>query len=284
MPLTHPPAGVQDIDPRVSPDGRRILFERDYPDRSEAWVIRADGRGERQVDLDCVDLCAGTNTPSWTPDGRHVLYDRVSGPFDAEGNAASANLWKADLQGTQNARFSEPNLPSTTEETDPSFAAAGYLIVLRSRFDGHSAVFRERADGTHPRRLTPWSLDADLPDASPARRGPSQDLVVFETYGHGAPEGAELGQRIATVPATCHPVAQCAKQIRYLTASRQPQSDFNPAWSPSGRRITYVHFDSGTVDAPPVGDIWTMRWNGHHKRPFSQDERFEFRPDWGASR
>ena len=70
VPLTHPPAGAQDIDPRISPDGRSVLFERDLPD-SQAWIVGIDGRGEHQLKLGCTAPCAGTNTPSWTPDGRH---------------------------------------------------------------------------------------------------------------------------------------------------------------------------------------------------------------------
>ena len=284
--LTHPPAGVRDIDPRVSPDGRQVLFERDSGAASvaQAWLVGIDGRGERRLDLGCVDPCAGTNTPSWTPDGRHVLYDRVSGPFDASGGAASAALWKANLNGRHNKRFSDPGLEASTEETDPTFAPAGYLVVLHGRKDGHSAVFRLRADGTHPHQLTPWSLDADLPRVSPATSGPSRDLVVFETYGRGAPEGASVDQQVATVPATCRSVADCTSKITRLTRSARPAADFNPSWSPRGRHIAYVHFSYDEAHPPAVGDIETMRWDGAHKRPFSEDPRFEFRPAWGHVR
>jgi Tol biopolymer transport system component len=282
VPLTHPPAGTQDIDPRIAPNGRRILFERDLPDTSQAWIIGIDGRGEHQLKLGCSAPCAGTNTPSWMPDGRHILYDRVSGPFNSNGDAASANLWKFDLKTHHNTHFSDVRLNPTTEETDPTFAPAGYLIVLHGRNDGHSAIFRERMNGTHARQITPWALDADLPRVSAARGGPSHNLVVFETYGHGAPPGLGHGQQIATVPATCRSLARCAGRIRYLTRSPLPAEDFNPAWSPNGRSIVYVHFAS----TPPTiqGDIRIMGWNGKHKRPASRDKRFEFRPSWGRVR
>lgn len=279
-PLTHPAAGSQDIDPRISPDGRHILFERDTLGTSQAWVVRTDGRHEHQIDLGCVDPCAGTNTPSWTPDGHHLLYDRVSGPFNEAGDAASALLWKADLDGRHNARFSAAGLDLSTEETDPSFAPAGYLIVLHGPSTGHSAIFRLRADGTHPRRLTPWSLDADLPAVSPTASGPSHDLVVFETYGRGAPAGATQGPQVATLPASCRSIGECTRQTRYLTRSPLSVQHFNPSWSPDGRHIVYVRY-SYDPPALPVGDIWAMKWNGAHQRPVSRDSRFEFRPAWG---
>jgi len=69
-----------------------------------------------------------------------------------------------------------------------------------------------RPDGTHVHQLTPWRLDGDTADLSPATHGPTKDLVAFETFGHGAPEGAQSD--VATVPATCGSLADCTSKIR----------------------------------------------------------------------
>jgi Tol biopolymer transport system component len=281
-PITNPPAGSQDIDPRISPDGRHILFERDDADGiSTAGIVGTDGHGEALIDLGCTDPCAGTNTPTWTPDGRHLVYDRVSGPFDDAGDAASAVLWQANLNGTHQRRVSDPSLDSVrTEETDASFAPAGYRVVLRDTIDRQSAIFRERADGSHAVQLTPWELLADLPFVSPARFGPTKDLVVFEATGPAT--GPFAGGRIGTVPATCISLASCAAQIRYLTPSAtETEANFNPSWSPDGQGVIYVNYRSGDDTHNAVGDIWTMRWDGAQKTPVSLDPRFEFRPVWG---
>lgn len=282
-PITHPPLGGQDIDPRFSPDGRHILFERDdATGTSFAGIIGTDGRGEGLIDLGCVDPCVATNTPTWTPDGHHLLYDRVSGPFDAEGNASSAALWKANLDGTEQHRVSDIQLDSVrTEETNASFAPSGYRVVLRDTTDRQSAVFREWADGSHAVQITPWGLLADLPFVSPARFGPTKDLVVFEATGFSAAPGSTAGARIGTVPANCTSLANCTAQIRYLSPAGSPANDnFNPSWSPDGKRVIYVHHESGSTSQTPVGDIWTMRWDGLWKTPLSQDPRFEYRPAW----
>lgn len=281
--ISHPPAGSQDIDPKISPNGKRILFERDLPTRSAAFIINADGSNEHEIDLRCTDPCVGTNTPTWAPDGKHLLYDRVSGPFDEDGNATSALLWKSTLDGSRQSRFSEPGIDALYEETDASFLPNGYVIVVRVKADGSgTAVFRLAPDGTHSRQLTPWELDADLPDASPAKDGPTANLVVFETYGHGIADDATVGPAIATVPATCRSVGECTAKIRYLTSpTALPEQNFNPAWSPDGRNVVYTRFIPGT-DAPSLGDIWRVRYDGKHRVAVSTDARFEFRPDWGA--
>jgi TolB protein len=282
--LTHSSNGVVDIDPQVSPDGRSVAFERDLPDgTSQIGLVATNGSGERILRLGCTSSCAAVVTPTWTPDGRHLVFTRVVGPFDqVNESATSAVLWRADLHGSTPRRVSQPGIDGRYEDYKASFRHDGDLIFVRVRnSDIHSAVFRMHPDGTGLHQLTDWSLDADLPSVSPADEGPTRNLVVFETYGQGAPAGAV--QQVATVPSNCHTLTECSRHIRYLTPSRPPVENFNPAWSPTGRSIAYVRFIPGDPTTPPLGDIWTMNWNGRHKTPFSQSPLFEFRPAFGST-
>lgn len=131
--------------------------------------------------------------------------------------------------------------------------------------------------------MTPWGLGADLADLSPARKGPTKDRVVFETYGMGAPRGKN--QNIATMPATCKSLSVCRKRMKFLTHHGSGRvASFNPAWSPNGRAIAYTLFKGPDDDHECcVDDIWRMRANGSHRKPISQSSRFEFRPDWGPA-
>jgi hypothetical protein len=103
--------------------------------------------------------------------------------------------------------------------------------------------------------------------------------VVFETFGQGAPKGSQPD--IATVPATCHPLAACIREIRCVTHNGAgPRASFNPSWSPGGKRIAFTDalFPAGK---PAIGDIWTVRPDGRGRQQVSHSPRFEFRPDWG---
>jgi Tol biopolymer transport system component len=282
--LTHPGPKHFDIDAVISPDGHQVLFERDLPSgRPVLGMVGADGQRAHIVPVHCTDPCAGLLNPGWAPGGRRIVFTRVMGPFDGPGQAArSAVLYTARPDGSGMRRLSQRGIDGVYEDYHARFDASGrHLIFLRLRSrDTKTAVFRMRRDGSGVHQLTPWRLAADVPDLSLATHGATRNLVVFETFGSGPPpKGSE--QNIATVPATCHPLAACIREIRYVTHNGAgPQTSFNPSWSPDGQRIAFTQalFRSGK---PPVGDIWTIRPDGHDRQQVSRTPRFDFRPDWG---
>lgn len=139
------------------------------------------------------------------------------------------------IDGTGLRRLSEPGIDGVVEDYNASFAPNGtYLTFVRVRNqDLKVAIFRMAPDGSDVRQLTPWRLGGDLADVLPATSGPTEDLIVFETFGTGAPDG--LTQDIATVPATCSSLADCTSKIRFVTNNgTRPRASFNPTWSPDG--------------------------------------------------
>ncbi len=285
--LTNPPnKHVHDIDAQISPDGRRVIWERDFDeDESEIRIAGADGQNERPIDLGCVDPCAVDLSPTWIPGTNRIFFTPVVGPFDGPGHSArSAVLFTAALpDGTDILRASEPGIDGVFEDYYARYSPDGsYIVFTRIRNKPfNSAVFRMNADGTDVRQLTPWKLDGDLADLSPATSGKTKDLVVFETYGHGAPEGKS--QNLVTVPGTCASVSDCRDQLRYLTDyGAGPTAAFNPSWSPNGKQIAYTKF-KGDDEECCVGDIYTMRADGSHRRAVVKSPLFEYRPDWGPA-
>jgi Tol biopolymer transport system component len=282
--LSDPRDGEFDIDPMPSPGGGRILFERDNEAGSVIVLMRADGSGERVLDTGCVDPCADDVGPTWAPDGRHVVFTRVVGPFDQPNNSArSAVLWSEDLHGGHLRRLSQPGIDGAYEDYrahwTPGRRTITFTRVRNAPFD--SAEFAMHADGTHARQLTPWELDADIYDLSQARTGPTKGLIAFETFGHGAPEGGS--SNVATVPSNCPNVRSCTARIRFLTHNGSgPAQSYNPAWSPDGTRIAFAHESHGAfVDA----DIWTMRADGTDRQRFTDDpDHWDFRPGWAPAR
>jgi Tol biopolymer transport system component len=90
-------------------------------------VVGSDGTGDHFVDLDCHNFCVRDTLPSWTPDGKHIVFQRIIGPIDPAkevdphtGNAAaSAVLWEADLDGQNIQRLSAPGIDGAFADSAP---------------------------------------------------------------------------------------------------------------------------------------------------------------------
>ena len=150
-------------------------------------VVGTNGRGEREVPIECTDPCADHGSRRGRRTGGISSYTLVVGPFDLVNDSArSAVLWVTDLDGTHLKRLSEPGIDGSLEDYKASFAPDGYIVFTRVRnADVKHAAFRMNPDGTHVRQLTPWEVRADNAQVSPARSGPTHNTVVFETAQQG---------------------------------------------------------------------------------------------------
>lgn len=269
-----------DLDAQVSPDGRWIAYEHDTAENATIHLVRPNGGHDHAVDVGCVDPCVAAASPTWLSNNR-LAFSLVSGPFDdATGNAASAVLWSARVDGTDVRRLSEPGIDGVYEDSyvhvsrDRSFLT----FMRRSNADGTSALFRMAPDGSHVRQLTPWDIKAEVNDLSTAKRGPAKNLIVFESYGRGDPDATFAD--IATVPATCPSLAACTAKIRWLTDNgASGRRNANPQWSPDGSSLVFT--DRSSIDEPNA-DIWTQRYGSSKRRQISTSPNFDYRPSWGT--
>jgi Tol biopolymer transport system component len=282
--LTRPGAGRFDTEPVRSPDGRSVVFNRESDAGVQIVVARIDRPGvDRVIDTGCgaVPDCAADVNPTWAPDGRHILFTRVLGPFDPVfDDAASALLMISRLDGSDVRRFSEPGTSGSTknggEDDGARFAPDGrHVVFLRDqRIDGELffAIFRMNVNGTGVQQLTEWALNADRPSVSPARQGVTAGLVAFETFGGAQPRPGD----IALVPLMCRSLTACTRATRLVTHNAGgPRSSFAATWSPNGQRLAYAQ----APDTSGKVDIWTSRWNGDHAREVTFTGR-EFSPSW----
>ncbi|MCH8256184.1 MAG: PD40 domain-containing protein [Gemmatimonadetes bacterium] len=271
--------------PRISPDGSRIVYTRGWSDRvndqrkSSLWIMNADGSRNRQ-------LLEGSGA-QWSPDGTRILFTTQGEPsgsqifvrwMDAEGatsqitrleNGPSNVRWSPDgkwiaftSRVDDKAEFAGVKLPSRPKGAqwtgEPKVVErAGYRRDRRGYIDtGWTHLFVVPADGGTPRQLTDGEWNH-----SGVAWSPDGSEIYFTSYRSedwARPSNWQESEVYAVTVAT--------RELRQLTNRRGP--DRQPVPSPDGRLIAYIAGDQHQ-DTYRNQRIYVMNLDGSGSRLIS---------------
>jgi len=298
----HPfqPRDVFDLewaaDPQISPDGRRIVFDRaafdimkDAP-RSRLWIVDADGSNLRPL----LDESRDASSPVWSPDGSKVLFvSSAEGKSDVyvrwmdSGQEAKltqleqaprALAWSRDGKWIAFVAFvPEDFTPPIRMPAKPEGAtwapAPKYIDQLVYRNDGfgyarrgHRHLFVLPADGGTPRQVTSGPYD----DGAPVWSADGTALL-FSANRH---EGGEYDPNDSEI----YEVRLADGAITALTSRHGP--DNSPALSPDGKLIAYTGYDDHYQGAQTT-HLYVMNRDGSGARVVTaQYDRDVEAPRW----
>src|SRR3954452_5187509 len=169
--LTSGPAF--DMQPRFSPDGKRIAFSSDRDGLWNIWTMDVAGKDAKQVSKEKRWF---VNSPTWSPDGayifarRHFVQTRSLGAgeiwmFHASGSGGlqvtEKNGWQKDAgepaisPDGRYLYYSKDVTPGQRFEYDKNPYGTIYAIVRRDLADGHERTEVSRPGGSITPRVSP---------------------------------------------------------------------------------------------------------------------------------
>ena len=238
--LTVPPTRQQlggDSGPVWSPNGRRIVFERNLTywgaDRYRLAAVPAAGGLARQLTKGPYDAM-----PTLSPNGRRIAFVRLTG--------ATLSLYTIDRQGRHAARLLSDGL-----DISPAWSPDGTTIAFSRLADPslpieEATLYLAGADGSQPRALGPEPVRGVSPAWSPDGR-----RIAFVSFAdHKGPacpvDGCPPSGEIYVVDAD-------GTGLTRLTMSQA--DDEHPTWSPNGSRVAFA---SGFLLASQGHPPWLM--------------------------
>ena len=274
--VTFPPDGFVDRNPDVSPDGRRIAFEREGENYDEVFVVDVDGSDLRQLTASPAGTpcnvggtCSGT--PAWSPDGRRIAFRRASGHI-VDDLIEKQAIYVMRSDGSHVRQLTQLTPPYRGEDTDPQWSPDGTRLVFQRNNvrgalpeDGIALVVLRLRNG-HERRITPWELRAgDTPDWSPDGR-----RILFHSNNDG-PE--DLSANLYTV----RPNGRGLRQLTFEVGGTV--NYLGSSYSPDGTKIT---FGRRPATGGTNADVFVADTRARHIRPVTRTALYDSYPDWGS--
>ncbi|GAA1955689.1 hypothetical protein GCM10009798_13660 [Nocardioides panacihumi] len=282
--VTHPGTGVVDQDPDVSPDGRRIVFQRGGETMDDVFVVNSDGTGLRQLtstafpEGNCLPDGGECNgTPAWSPDGRWIVFNRAFGPV-VDDVVETQALFVMRPDGThvrQVTQLHSPATGDTGQDSAPQFSPDGTRLLFQRRNvrtatpEGALALWVLDLRTGAERRITPYDLQAgDTPDWSPDGKN-----ILFHDNNDTPQGNANLY--------TVRPDGSHLKQLTFVGdgITRYLGSSF----SPDGKSIVVGKRPSTGGPELNTADVVVMRANGTGERLVTRTELYDSFPDWGPA-
>jgi len=139
-----------DVNPAVSPDGRRIAFQSNRGGDSNIWVAGSDGSSPVQL----TTFKSRTGTPRWSPDSRRLVFDSLE--------AGDWNLYVIDADGGVPRRLT----PEPSVDYTGTWSHDGRWIYFASGRSGVQEMWKIPSEGGPAVQVT-HDIGLSFPAVSP---------------------------------------------------------------------------------------------------------------------
>src|SRR5260221_8628569 len=131
-----------DMQPRFSPDGRRIAFSSDRDGLWNIWTMDIDGKNPKQVSR---EKRWWVNSPTWSPDGAYIFARRH---FVAGRSLGAGEVWMFHASGSDGLQVTEKN-GFQKDAGEPAISPDGrYLYYSKDVTPGQQFEYNKDPNGT----------------------------------------------------------------------------------------------------------------------------------------
>ena len=184
-PLTQNSGVAVNFQPRISPDGREIVFISDRRGQNNLWIMNADGSNPRPV---FHDLNIRVADPAWTPDGEYILARRSSVAPSAEGGRGGGGIWQYHRSGGDGVELIGADL-GVSAPAWPSASRDGRYVY----FQVNVGTTRDVVKGSVQLRR----LDLETREVLAITAGEANQQIRLSSGGAFAPEVSPDGRWLA---------------------------------------------------------------------------------------
>ncbi len=126
-----------EIQPRFSPDGKKIAFTSDAGGGDNIWVMNADGTGAKAVTKEKFRLL---NNPYWTPDGNYLVARKH---FTSQRSLGAGEIWQYHLTGGSGVQLTKRK-NDQQDVNEPCISPDGrYLYYSEDVYPGGSFQYNK---------------------------------------------------------------------------------------------------------------------------------------------